>query len=285
MQRKILNVYLYRDNESIIPRFKMRMIEMQTVDAFPPELDNTFLECFAGIEPPFALCLSDELDKYNTAPLNKSSKSMKEPGLLFRALSDGYTREVMRDDQKCYIYQDIDLLLFAEAPSAADESYKGNDHDLLQTLAVVDDAITAFSKNAASDNYKLSIHFCDHIPDFSHKMDILRDAVTTNHIHTSQSLSRHIVNWLINTIHDPQIADKLSPSTIEMADHMLSPLLTASEGTDSLNIAVRSKLSMVRPGGVDTPRPLRSSFFADKVARSKRDIELVESEIASLTLN
>jgi hypothetical protein len=282
MQRKILNVYLYRDHASVIPRFKMRMIEMQSVDAFPPEMDTTFLQKFSGIEPPFALCFSDELDKYNAVALNSSSKSSNEPGSLFQSLSDGYTREVIRSGEECYIYQDIDFLLFAEAPSAADECYKGNDHDLLQTLGVLEDAVAAFRKHADNDKYEVRVNLTKPLPDFSKKLDILHDAFEGVSTEPVQSVSRHAVNWLINTIH--QHTDELSPSTTEMADFTLNPILVASEGEDTLKAAIRNKLSHVNPGGLDTPRPLRSSLFAENLARSKREIELVETEIASLKL-
>ncbi len=282
MQRKILNVYLYRDHASVIPRFKMRVIEMQSVSAFPPEIDTAILEKSAGAEPPFALCFSDELDKYNAVALNSSSKSSNEPCSLFTSLSDGYTREIIRDGDKCYVYQDIDFLLFAEAPGATDECYKGNDHDLLQTLGVLDDAVAAFRNHAFNDKYEVRVNISKYLPDFSKKLDIVRDTFEGALTEPVQSVSRHAVNWLIDTIH--QHPDDFSPSTTEMADSMLSPILAASEGEDSLKAAIRNKLSHVNPGGLDTPRPLRSSLFAENLKRSDHEIEieLVESESLKL---
>lgn len=285
MQRKILNVYFYRDNACHYPRFKMRLIEMQTVESFPPELDATFLEAFAGVEPPFALCLSDGLDNYNAVPLNRSSN---EAGTLFRSLSDGYTREILRDGEQCYIYQDIDFLLFTEAPSAADTSYRGNDHDLLKLLGFLDDAVGTFRQNAANDGYEVQVNICIKLPDFSKKLDILRDTFASQTTAPIPSIAQHAINWLITSIHDSSSTVDLSPSTIEMADFMLRPILAANEGGVSLSNIVRSKLSIVNPGGIDTPRPSCSSpvlFSLNKSSSFERKLEFnQESAEASLKL-
>lgn len=283
MQRKILNVYLYRDDASHCPRFKMRLIEMQSVKSFPPELDATFLEAFAGVEPPFALCLSDGLDNYNAVPLGHSCN---EAGTLFRSLSDGYTREIIRDAEQCYIYQDIDFLLFAEAPSAADTSYRGNDHDLLKLLGFLDDAVDTFRQHAVNDHYEVQVNICKSLPDFSKKLDILRDTFANQLTEPVQSIALHAINWLITTIHDSSSTIELSPSTIEMADFMLRPILAANEGGVSLSNIVRSKLSIVNPGGIDTPRPSRSSpvFFSKNSSTSIAPSLEFNQETAEISL-
>lgn len=281
--RKILNVYLYCDNEASAQQcsFKMRLIEMENIQAVSPEMevDRMILKIDKRIWPPFAVFLRDELDKYNIIPVNPKNKLVKDSGSLFKTLRDSYTKEIIRHNGECFAYHDIDLLLFR------DTGINGNEHRLLQILGALDDAVTNFRHNAETDNYAVNVHFCDNLPVFSRKKEILRDAFESKKPDATHSLSRHVVNWLLNKIEQPELAVSLNPSTLQMADQTLKSLLAASEGDTSLNNAIRSKLSLVHPGSLDTPRPLRAAFFASDIGiaiKPLQDLDLdMESEVKS----
>lgn len=196
MQRKILNVYLYRDTSSDNQMcYKMRLIEMQSVDNFPRDLDNTMMDLFDGMEAPFAACLSDELDKYKDNPgMPLLGKVEKENGGLFKKLRDSYTRKVVHGDQS-YIYQDVDLLLFASDPFERD--HRGDEQDMFCILGALDNAIKTFRNNAIKDGYDVSVNLSWAKTDFSDHASIINNAFakTSNAL---QSFSYQTANWLVN---------------------------------------------------------------------------------------
>lgn len=196
MQRKILNVYLYRDT-SVEDQmcYKMRFIEMQSIENFPEDLDNTMMDILGGMEAPFAACLSDELDKYKDNPgLPLIGKTQSENGGLFKKLRDSYTRKVVHGEQ-CYIYQDIDMLLHASDPF--EREHRGDEQDMFCLLGALDNAIISFRNNAAKDNYDVSVKLYFETPDFNDHLSIIDNAFA-NANDVKHSLSQVAAQWLTN---------------------------------------------------------------------------------------
>lgn len=196
MQRKILNVYLYRDI-SVEDQmcYKMRFIEMQSMENFPHDLDNVIMDLYSGMEAPFAACLSDELDKYKDHPgLPLIGRIEVKNGGLFKKICDSYTREVFHNGQS-YIYQDIDLLLSASDPF--ERAHRGDKKDMFCILGALDNAIMAFRNNAVKDGYEVSTNLCLEKPDFNEHLDIIENAFA-NTSDSQQSFSLQIANWLAN---------------------------------------------------------------------------------------
>lgn len=196
MQRKILNVYLYRDT-SVEDQmcYKIRFIEMQSMENFPHDLDNVIMDLYSGMEAPFAACLSNELDKYKDHPgALLIGRTENKNGGLFKKLCDSYTREVFHTDQS-YIYQDVDLLLSASDPFERD--HRGGEQDLFCILGSLDNAIKTFRNNAAKDGYDVSVNLCLEKPDFNEHLNIIENAFA-NTRDAQQSFSQQTATWLAN---------------------------------------------------------------------------------------
>ncbi|HTM64199.1 MAG TPA: hypothetical protein VL360_06825 [Gammaproteobacteria bacterium] len=201
MQRKTLNVFLYRDH-SVENQlcYKIRLVEIQDLENCAENLDQTVIDLYTGIESPFAVCLSRELDKYKDnpgLPLIMSGVDNEEDG-LFKRLRDVYTREVIRDkaDAATYLYQDLDMILLA---SSSKENHRGTEEDMYCLLGAIDNAIQVFKTKAESDEYAVSLNVATSSADFTDKISIIRNAFSSPADDT-RSISRQTAEWIVREV-------------------------------------------------------------------------------------
>lgn len=287
MQRKILNVYLYRDTSVDNQMYyKMRLIEMQSMENFPKELNNTIMDLYSGMEAPFAACLSDELDKYKNNPgMPLLGKVETENGGLFKKLRDSYTREVIHSDQS-YIYQDVDLLLFASDPFERD--HRGDEQDMFCILGALDNAIKTFRNNAIKDDYEVSVNLCLEKPDFSDHASIINNAFAKTS-DALQSFSLQTANWLVNDARAreeelPRMRYSHALSTMAyLYRHLCNPVKGVTFGDSILKDWY---LGSANEPAADKPNPARffSGDFRSVIIKPLRDNDLL-SDVKPMRMN
>lgn len=200
MQRKSLNVFLYRDRSADNQlRYKMRLIEMQDLENCAEHLDQTVIDLYAGIDVPFAVFLNEELDKYKDNPGMPLMMSgiENEAGGLFKRLRDRYTREIVRDKDiaATYLYQDLDMIMLA----SSDKTHHHSEEDMYCLLGAVDNAIEAFRAKADPDEYAVSVHLITSPADFNDKVSIIRGAFSSPKDAT-RSISRQAAEWIVSDV-------------------------------------------------------------------------------------
>ena len=231
MPKKILTIYLHHDDHC----FKLRAIEVSPIETTNDDDDAMILSLVAGCEPPFAACLREALNKLTDTDRYHCFAT----GGLFKKMRESFQSELINvtvDEQPRHIYHDLVLQLF---PDAANTPHPDNQPYLLILLGAIDLAVNLFLKQAINSDFDVSVHYCNELPDFSNKPDIIRAAYALpapRSPEPSPPLSRHIAAWMISEIYsDAYMRNNISRKVL--ADTVLKPLLLRNE--DSLAKPVR----------------------------------------------
>lgn len=297
MQHKILNVYLYRDNSVENEfRYKMRFIEVQNIENCAQDLDQKMIDIYTGVEAPFAMCLSTELDKYKDNPgmplyplfkddphsplsdndsieneeENLFKKRLKEKDGLFKHLRDTYTREVIRDSENAatYLYQDVDMILFASYDAWTREEYhRGQETDMYCLLGAVDNAVQAFKTNAVNDKYTVNVNISAEPTDFSDKLSIIRHAFKDS-ANFKHAISRHTAGWIVNNVRslEPQLrGDYHYHDFLDTAGQLYRVLRNTKE--DSLASAILNGWYLEKQDAeIKQSKPNMNTLFSQSIA-------------------
>ena len=255
MQRKSLNISLYRAGN----QFKLRFIEMQTIDEPPHVRDVEIFQLLTGVEETFALSLSNALDAFNHRFVRVNNLPQSA---LFQRFCHSYHRKILTDADNPalrYTFHNIDWLLF--------DTNKNDERGLMMQLGAFDEALESFETNATKDGYEIAIQYSDNVPNLDDETEFVYNAfAATPTAKSTTALSRHIVNWMAKNCKKESLHEQ------SFLTNTLLPLL-ASDDNSLRNIAHQG--IYIKPAS--PPSPLPFLLFAHEIKAGNRQPQNGES--------